>query len=128
MNDNNERTFTQAELDQIVSDRLKRERDKVAGEQTKREAELSRRERLLTAREDWTRRGLPAEMLDHLDLSKEGALEAAASILERLKPTTKQEDTPTEQLPRFTGPMHGEMRPAADPLRGAFGLNQRKDE
>ena len=130
MSDNNERTFTQAELDQIISERLKREREKVAAEQAQREAELTRRERLLTAKEDWAKRGLPADLLDSLDLSKDGVLDAAAAIVEKLKAPTTEPKEPAPAVPYFTRSLNGSggvgVKP--DPLRDAFGLNHRKDE
>lgn len=80
-----ERTFSQDELNTIVSERLKQERAKIMREVNQREAELTRREALLTAKADWQKRGLPADLLDTLDLSKEGALDMAATILESIR-------------------------------------------
>ena len=77
----NERTFSQDEVNRIVADRLKAERAKLMKEANDRERELTRRENLLNAKADWTKRGLPADLLDNLDLSKDGVLEAAESIV-----------------------------------------------
>lgn len=114
----NERLFTQAELDQIIADRLRKERAKMTAEAQQREAELSRREALLTAKEDWSKRGLPVSLLDSLDIGKDGALEAAAAVLEKLHSDANKPD-PSGGTPG--GQYHtGESAP--DPIRDAFGL------
>lgn len=109
-----ERTFTQAELDQIVSDRLRKERAKMTAEATQRAAELDRREAMLAAKEDWSKRGLPVALLDSLDFSKDGALDAAAAVLAGI-----QSNAPS---PRG-GVIDGSPGvPTPDPMRNAFGL------
>ncbi len=85
MSNNPDRTFTQDEVNSILSERLKQERTKFLREVNEREAALTRREALLTAKEDWTKRGLPADLLDSLDMSKEGVLDAAAAIIEGIR-------------------------------------------
>ncbi len=117
-----ERTFTQAEVDQLIGERLKREREKYRQEADQRAAELDRRERLLTAKADWQRRGLPADLLDVLDISDE-ALERAENAL---RDYTKNDNRPT--LPRSAGadPHATPYRAGPDPMRKAFGLG--KDE
>lgn len=110
-----ERTFTQAELDQIVSDRLRKERAKITAEAQQRAAELDRREALLAAKEDWSKRGLPVSLLDSLDISKDGALEAAAAVLAGLqnKEPDKRGGSPEPNRTEYT---------SCDPMRNAFGL------
>lgn len=111
----NNKTFTQAELDQIIKERLAKERAKLTAEAQQREAELTRREAMLAAKEDWSKRGLPVALLDSLDFSKEGALDAAAAVL-----TGFQDRGPDRSggIP-FVG---GAGISSGDPLRGAFGL------
>ena len=117
-----ERTFTQAEVDQLIGERLKRERAKYQQEADQRAAELDRRERLLTAKADWQKKGLPVDLLDAMDITDE-ALERAESVL---RGYTKNDNRPT--LPRSAGadPHAVPYRAGADPLKKAFGL--RKDE
>lgn len=114
--DNNERTFTQAELDQIIMERLRKERAKLTAEAQQREAELNRREQLLTAKEEWSKRGLPVSLLDSLDITKEGALDAAAAVLDGLKKSAPAADN------AGGNPEPGTMRFESDPMRNAFGL------
>lgn len=129
MSENNERSFTQEEVNNIVSDRLKQERTKIMREAQEHEAKLNRREALLAAKADWTKRGLPADLLDTLDLSQEGSIEAAASILERIKPANTEKEAPQKaNLPHFTTSIAGGTASKPDVLRNAFGLNRRKDE
>lgn len=109
------RTFTQAELDQIVKDRLAKERAKITAEVQQRAAELERRENLLSAKEDWSKRGLPVSLLDSLDFSKEGALEAAASVLADM-----QKNEPASKGGNIEH-LRGGAEPS-DPMRNAFGL------
>lgn len=78
MSDNeSERTFTQEEVNRIVADRLKAEKSKIMRDVEQREAALNRRETLLTAKSDWAKRGLPADLLDALDLTNPDAIAAA---------------------------------------------------
>lgn len=124
MNNPEERTFTQAELDQIIKDRLTKERSKYQAEANQRAAELDRRERLLSAKEEWRAKGLPVALLDSIDLSKEGALEAAELALSNIA------DKPAESkhLPHFSVPMSNTSERKLDKMRVAFGLDHRKDE
>lgn len=111
-----ERTFTQVEVDRIVSERLKRERDRFAAEAQQREADFARREALLNAKEDWSMRGLPVALLDHIDLSKDGAIEAVTAILEGIKPNRVGSRAGIAPTPMF------QTDERANDLRGAFGL------
>ncbi len=120
INTNPERTFTQDEVNKLIGDRLKQERAKLMREAQEREAELNRREALLTAKADWTKRGLPADLLDSLDLTREGALDTAAAVLEKYQanrafPSTGGVD------PAALPPESGGRR---DGLRDAFGLRK----
>lgn len=119
MNEMNERTFTQTELNNIVSDRLKAERAKITKEIADREADLTRRESLLSAKADWTRRGLPADLLDSLDLSREGAIEAAETALQSYQARTSAQRGGFPGKPDMIG---DNSRIDDARLRNAFGL------
>lgn len=116
---NNERSFSQDEVNRIVADRLKAERAKIMREAEQREAELNRRETLLTAKADWTRRGLPADLLDSIDLSKDGALEAAERVFSTLSKPSRV---------GFSGKQDiiGGDTDIDSGLRNAFGLNRKE--
>jgi len=73
-NKGNERTFTQAEVDRIVKERLERDRAKrrapaEPSEAEKKEAELTAKENRLTCREYLLDSGLPSSLLDAFDTS-----------------------------------------------------------
>lgn len=88
----NGKTFTQEEVNQIVSERLKRERTKAEpSEQEKRESELAARESKLNCREYLSEKGYPVELLDILDTSDaeafKGNLDKLCSLLPGLTKT-----------------------------------------
>lgn len=122
-----ERTFSQDEVNAIVSERLKQERAKIMRDVTQREAELTQRETLLTAKADWQKRGLPADLLDALDMSKEGALEAAAAILENIKtPSGTKGGIGKNQSFGFGGVLERPRQAEEDSvLRAAMGLDRK---
>ena len=73
-NKGNERTFTQAEVDRIIKERLERDRAKrrapaEPSEAEKKEAELTARESRLSCREYLLDSGLPSSLLDAFDTS-----------------------------------------------------------
>ena len=123
-----ERPFTQTELDQIVSDRLKRERVKYQQEAAQRAAELDRRERLLTAKADWQRKGLPVDLLDTLELSDDALERAESTLTAYMDKNTRQPGTHASGgFPQQTNEYAIYHQGGCDPMRGAFGLG-RKDE
>lgn len=86
-----ERTFTQDEVNRIVSDRLAREREKLTGQAKKdeREKALEAREARLDCREYLDTKGYPAallEVLEVLDSSDTAKFKAAADKLVELFP------------------------------------------
>ncbi len=77
-----DKTFTQEEVNAIISERLKQERAKIMKDVQIKEAELNRREAMMKTRDDWQKRGLPVDLLECLDAEK---LDTAAEILEGTK-------------------------------------------
>lgn len=80
-----EKTFTQDEVNKIVSERLARDKGKNSAELEKREHELEQRELAMTAREKLAERGLPKELAEFLKFSDEKTLEAAINKINELK-------------------------------------------
>lgn len=126
-----EKTFTQAEVDAIVNNRLARERKRLLGEKTNelntnkteaKETELSRRENNLTCREFLIENNLPKELLDVLDTGSfetfKGNIEKLLPLLKTNKSESKQEYIKLNSSPKLTG---GDAS-QGDPLRKAFGL------
>ena len=76
-----ERTFTQDQLNDIVSRRLAAEKRKGEAALAEREQQLARRELLLTAKEKLTKEGLPVELADALNVSSPEAMEKAITTV-----------------------------------------------
>ena len=76
-----ETTFTQEQVNKIVSDRLVREKVKSEAALAEREQQLAQRELLLTAKEKLTDAGLPVELLNALNVSSPEAMEKAITTL-----------------------------------------------
>lgn len=76
-----EKTFTQDQLNDIVSRRLAEEKAKSEKTLREREQQLAQRELLLTAKEKLTESGLPVELLDALNVSSPEAMDKAITTL-----------------------------------------------
>lgn len=118
-----EKTFTQDELNRIVSDRLARDRDKRTAELDEREKELKRRELLIIAREKLDEAGLNKELCKVLKYDDEAELDEAIKQLQSIKGFDgKKPDLPGKKtiipnrLPDFRDTI------APDPFREAFKL------
>lgn len=92
-----EKTFTQEEVNRIVSERLKTERDKLTAQPKEteeekamkaRESDLKARESCLDCREYLESKKLPGELLDILDTSDVEKFKEAAEKLAALLPET----------------------------------------
>lgn len=121
-----ETTFTQEQVNKIVSDRLVREKVKSEAALAEREQQLAQRELLLTAKEKLTDAGLPVELLNALNVSSPEAMEKAITTLkgvidkikaEAPKPFTIHGAKPAEAGRRPELESSGDSR-----LRKAMGL------
>lgn len=115
-----EKTFTQEQVNQIISDRLARDRAKGEAALAEREQQLAQRELLLTAREKLTESGLPVELVDALNVSSPEALEKALSTVKTVMDKYKSEARPmklrgvkaAESLSGPQGTSNGSLRKA----------------
>lgn len=112
------KTFTQEEVDEIVSKRLARERRKTGQEGTEgsedgREQSLADRELRVMAKEKLIDMGLPTDLADVLRYSDEKTLETAVETIKRLN-----QGAPKAWAARIGG-SSGKVR---DPYRDAMGL------
>lgn len=110
----NERTFTQEEVNRIVSERLNREKEKNATELEKRERELNERERAFNAKQIMDKHKLPDVFMNTI-LNAEDMEETAKSIISGIN-----EYQPAPNM-GYT-PARGNT-PITDYTREAFGLN-----
>lgn len=84
---NEEKTFTQDEVNEIIRKRLARERMKSGSDEdsgTDRERSLEKRELHLMAREKLFDEGLPSQLADILKYSDEKSLDAALKVIKEL--------------------------------------------
>ena len=80
-----ERTFTQADVNRIVQDRLAKEKGKDNEELTRRAAELDARERRLNVIDELGRNGLPSYLVDALNTKTDEEFKNSIEIIKRLK-------------------------------------------
>ena len=118
-----EKTFTQEQVNQIISDRLARDRAKGEAALAEREQQLAQRGLLLTAKEKINEIGLPAELVDALNVSSPEALEKALSIVKTVMDKHKSEARPM----KFSGAkpaesLSGVKNTGDSSLRKAMGL------
>lgn len=89
-----EKTFSQEDVNKIVSDRLAREKAKGEAALAEREQQIAQRELLLTAKEKMTEMGLPLELLDALNVSSPEAMEKALTTVKTVFNKHKAEAQP----------------------------------
>lgn len=119
------RTFTQDDVNRIVSERLAHEREKLqaSAKDTEREKALAAREARLDCREYLDTQGYPAALLDVLDSSDTDKFKAAVEKLVKAFPAiTGSGSTPRKYVGWTPGsssaPKDGSGGP--DPIRAAF--------
>lgn len=129
MNNNPEptgvRTFTQDEVNRIVSNRLAEDRAKRTAELDEREKAVKTRELAVIAAEKLAEAGLPKELTTVLKYDDEDSLEAAINQLSTLRgfangkndPATGERKYVEHKLPEYTEQINH------DPLRDIFRPN-----
>lgn len=118
------KTFTQEEVNKIVSDRLAKERakqepqsDPAAEQLAQREKELTARESRMTCTEYIKEKGLDAALMDILDT---GNAEAFKANVEKLLAAYPAIDPKTPPAPYFTMGTSGGAVTGSDPFAEAF--------
>lgn len=117
--ENTGKTFTQEEVNQIVSNRLKEEREKLKKEQdaafADREKAINAREMRMTAAEELHKKGLPSSLVDAINCTDKETMSKSIEILMQTYRSDAQEPHRTPYVPQ-----NGETH--SDPVRGAMGL------
>ena len=118
-----EKTFSQEDVNRIVGERLAKERAKGEAALAEKEQQLAQRELLLTAKEKINEMGLPAELVDALNVSSPEALEKAPSTVKTVLDKYKSEARPM----KFSGAkpaesLSGVRNTGDDSLRKAMRL------
>ena len=88
------KTFTQEDVNRIVSERLSRDRDKRAAELDEREKAVKARELSVIAAEKLAAAGLPKDLNAVLRYDDEASLDAAISQLSKLRGFESGDTTP----------------------------------
>ncbi|MBS5621944.1 MAG: DUF4355 domain-containing protein [Clostridium sp.] len=117
------KTFSQDDVNRIVGERLAKEKAKGEAALAEREQQLAQRELLLTAKEKINEMGLPAELVDALNVSSPEALEKALSTVKTVLDKYKSEARPM----KFSGAkpaesLSGVRNTGDDSLRKAMRL------
>ena len=121
-----ERTFSQEEVNRIVSERLARDRDKRAAELDEREKAVKARELAVIAAEKLAAAGLPKELTAVLKYDDEDSLEAAINQLSTLRGFANGKNDPATGERKYIEHKLPERTDDAanyDPLREIFRLN-----
>ena len=124
---NGERTFTQEQVNAIVSERLSKEKQKGESALAEREKQFAEREQALANREalidlkdQLKEKGLPAELLPVLNVQDKEALQTALDALDDYIERQK-ENKPHYQIQELKLPEEREHAAVPD-LRKAMGL------
>ena len=123
------KTFTQDEVNRIVSERLNKEKGKInadrEAEYSKREQELNTRELKISAREALSEKNMPNELLDVLNYTSKEDMLKSIEILEKVirSEVEKAKGADTPAISGFT-PSGANAVPKVDQaLRAAFHRN-----
>lgn len=119
-----ERTFTQADVNRIVQDRLAKEKGKENEELTRRTAELDARERRMNAMDELAKHGLPSYLVDALNISTDEDFNNSIDIIKRMKGETGESTQKSEHKIIGKGDPIGVVQKSNDndAIRRAFGL------
>lgn len=119
-----ERTFTQEEVNRIVGERLAKEKARQDASFVEREQQLAKRELLFNAKEKIDKMGLPADLLNVLDVSSPEALDKALQALEQtIDEKTRQKGSKVYQQHKLEKGDADNEDPLSLQLRKAMGLS-----
>ena len=118
-----ERSFSQEDVNRIVSERLTKDRAKAEADFTRREQELAQREFTYAAREYLMAKKIPPEVLGALNATDMPSLEKAIALLDAHTSILHHNPNP------LNIPPSGDLPPMGDDydVRQAFGLQRRNE-
>jgi len=117
------RAFTQDDVNRIVSERLAKEKAKSEAAMVQRGQELDQREKMLVAREKVTAMGLPAELVNALNINTPEELEKSLSIIAgHIKPNITTAPAAPKGVPGVSGNPAPPYQERRSPIRDAMGL------
>lgn len=116
-NNANPKTFSQEDVNRIVSERLNKERDRMA-------ADIKARELKVQLREEISKRGMNPRIAEILSIQDEKDITAKLDALQNIYPAKNDENTDNKGFIQV-GSMLEPARPVSvDPIRRAMGLQQ----
>ena len=117
-----EKTFTQAEVDQIVQKRLAR--TKSEQEYSQRETELAKRELMLDAREALADAGLPKDLINAINCTDKETMMNSIKAIQGVIKSGQSSGKDSEKQPTIVLPCNNPMNHEADSIRYAMGLKR----
>lgn len=124
-----EKSFTQDDVNRIVSERLARDRAKSLEEVSKKEQELMQREFRLNGRQKLIDKGYPESLFDALNSSSEEAFEKAIDIIDKLIRKRVESNNGQADLSGFRvvgAPSNNRFDSGEDPIRKAMRLPRKE--
>ncbi len=134
--ENQEKTFTQEDVNRIVGERLARVKSESIPGLQEREQEIGKRELMLDAREKLMEAGLPKDLINALNCNSKEEMEKSIEMIQELledvkKPKRGPYRAVFDQTERYsgstsghcdsTGSLHAETKDPAS-IRAAMGL------
>ncbi|MDD3569625.1 MAG: hypothetical protein PHY44_00790 [Lachnospiraceae bacterium] len=116
-----DKTFTQDDVNRIVSKRLAEEKSKSEADLAKREQELKQREFKLNAKEILTANGMPEGLMDAFNCSDEETLKNSIKIVKSFAEEYAKSRVEVKKVGTGHIKSSGYM---ADPVRTAMGLGK----
>lgn len=119
----NNKTFTQEDINRIVSERLAEDRKKTTADIEQREKDLQRKELTLKAKELFHENNLPPELMEVVNFSDDESLNKSIATLTKVisAKAPEAEDT-TTKVTISSGGEHGGGSSIGNDVRSAMGL------
>lgn len=120
-NQQEERTFSQSELNSIIGKRLSEQKQQQESELAKREQELKEKEFRFNSRQKLIERGYPEDLLDILNCGDEASLDKSLSVIDKI--IGERSTAPSDiRITSLKGMGHVQRNPKDENIRSAMGL------
>lgn len=117
-----EKTFTQDELNAIIGKRLSEQKQQQESELAKREQELKEKEFRFNSRQKLIERGYPEDLLDILNCSDEASLDKSLSVIDKI--IGERSTVPSDiRITSLKGMDHVQRNSKDENIRSAMGLS-----
>lgn len=121
-NQQEERTFSQSELNAIIGKRLSEQKQQQESELAKREQELKEKEFRFNSRQKLIERGYPEDLLDILNCGDEASLDKSLSVIDKI--IGERSTAPSDiRITSLKGMDHVQRNSKDENIRSAMGLS-----